>query len=104
MAGQSELPFPARPATGDQPLVPARMINEQVYCPRLAFLMWVERAWGDTGSRVTMCLDVFSERASGSSEPCASVARANRFLLQTGAAREKDVDVRRGYPVFRWSS
>ena len=49
MADQPELPLPAPPATGDQPLVPARMVNEQVYCPRLAFLMWVEGEWGDTG-------------------------------------------------------
>lgn len=49
MADQPELPLHAPPATSDQPLVPARMVNEQVYCPRLAFLMWVESEWGDTG-------------------------------------------------------
>ncbi|HLH93808.1 MAG TPA: hypothetical protein VKW08_01685 [Xanthobacteraceae bacterium] len=31
-----ELPAPA--ATAETPLLPARMINEYVYCPRLAFL------------------------------------------------------------------
>ena len=48
-SNQPELPLPAPPVSGDQPLVPARMVNEQVYCPRLAFLMWVEGEWGDTG-------------------------------------------------------
>lgn len=49
MNDQPELPLPAPPINGDQPLVPARMVNEQVYCPRLAYLMWVEGEWGDTG-------------------------------------------------------
>lgn len=49
MNDQPELPLPAPPTNGDQPLVPARMVNEQVYCPRLAYLMWVEGEWGDTG-------------------------------------------------------
>lgn len=46
---QPELPLPAPSATGDAPLVPARMVNEWVYCPRLAYLMWVEGEWADTG-------------------------------------------------------
>ena len=25
------------------PLVPARILNEHVYCPRLAYLMWVDQ-------------------------------------------------------------
>jgi hypothetical protein len=24
------------------PLIPARMLNEYVYCPRLGYLMWVQ--------------------------------------------------------------
>lgn len=27
---------------GDSPLIPARMLNEFVYCPRLGYLMWVQ--------------------------------------------------------------
>lgn len=46
---QPELPLPAPPATGEAPLAPARMVNEWVYCPRLAYLMWVEGEWADTG-------------------------------------------------------
>jgi CRISPR-associated exonuclease Cas4/CRISPR-associated protein Cas1 len=47
MAEQYELPLPAPPATDDEPLVPARMLNEWVYCPRLAYLEWVEGVWED---------------------------------------------------------
>lgn len=28
-------------------LVPARMLNEFTYCPRLAYLMWVQQEWAD---------------------------------------------------------
>ena len=45
MLEQFELPLPAPPALDDEPLVPARMINEWVYCPRLAYLEWVEGVW-----------------------------------------------------------
>ena len=44
---QLSLPLPAPSATADEPLVPARMINEWVYCPRLAYLEWVEGAWAE---------------------------------------------------------
>ncbi|HZP96250.1 MAG TPA: CRISPR-associated endonuclease Cas1 [Candidatus Limnocylindria bacterium] len=35
--------------TSDVPLVPARMVNEWVYCPRLAWLEWVEGQWAESG-------------------------------------------------------
>lgn len=31
------------------PLIPVRMVNEWVYCPRLAYLEWVDGEWADTG-------------------------------------------------------
>src|SRR5688572_5388288 len=34
---QLTLELPAPPATDETPLVPVRMVNEWVYCPRLAF-------------------------------------------------------------------
>ena len=55
---QWELHLPAPLATGEQPLVPARMVNEFVYCPRLAYLMWGQAEWaetGDTGERTVGC-------------------------------------------------
>ena len=49
---QLELHLPAPPASGEAPLVPARMVNEFVYCPRLAYLMWGQAEWADTGDTV----------------------------------------------------
>ena len=49
---QLEFSLPAPPATGNVPLVPARMVNEFVYCPRLAYLMWAQAEWAETGDTV----------------------------------------------------
>lgn len=49
---QPELPLPFPELTGDQPLLPARMINEFTYCPRLAYLEWVQGEWADSGDTV----------------------------------------------------
>lgn len=49
---QHELPLPFPELTGDQPLLPARMLNEYVYCPRLAYLEWVQGEWADSGDTV----------------------------------------------------
>ena len=48
--GELELPFPE--LRGDQPLIPARMLNEHVYCPRLAYLEWVQGEWADSADTV----------------------------------------------------
>ncbi|GAB4529133.1 MAG: CRISPR-associated endonuclease Cas1 [Amphiplicatus sp.] len=48
-AAQLSLPLPAPPAGGEERLVPARMVNEWVYCPRLAYLEWAEGEWAETG-------------------------------------------------------
>jgi CRISP-associated protein Cas1 len=42
---QVELELFAPPAAPDDMLVPARMVNEWVYCPRLAFLEWAQGEW-----------------------------------------------------------
>ena len=44
---QLPLALPAPPAGPDEALVPARMVNEWVYCPRLAFLEWAHGEWAD---------------------------------------------------------
>ena len=37
------------PADNDIPvLIPARMVNEYAYCPRLVYLMWVQGEWADS--------------------------------------------------------
>ncbi|HUC70022.1 MAG TPA: CRISPR-associated protein Cas4, partial [Stellaceae bacterium] len=49
---QFEFHLPAPPASGEVPLIPARMVNEFVYCPRLAYLMWTQGEWAETGDTV----------------------------------------------------
>ncbi len=34
------------------PLLPARMVNEYVYCPRLAYLEWVQQEWEDNSDTI----------------------------------------------------
>ncbi len=50
--GQLSFDLPAPPVDGDAPLVPARMVNEFVYCPRLAYLMWTQSEWADSADTV----------------------------------------------------
>lgn len=45
---QQELPLPFPEFSGDLPLLPVRMINEYEYCPRLAYLEWVQGEWADS--------------------------------------------------------
>lgn len=47
-----ELPLPAPPVSAGLPMVPVRMVNAFVYCPRLAWLMWVDGAWADSADTV----------------------------------------------------
>ena len=42
MTEQWSLSLPAPPESDPDLLVLARMVNEWVYCPRLAYLEWVE--------------------------------------------------------------
>ncbi|MDE0372415.1 MAG: CRISPR-associated endonuclease Cas1 [Rhodospirillales bacterium] len=37
---------------GHTPLIPARILNEYVYCPRLAYLEWVQKEWEDSADTV----------------------------------------------------
>ena len=44
---------PVQPPSADTPpLVPARMVNEYVYCPRLAYLEWVQGEWSESSDTV----------------------------------------------------
>ncbi len=49
---QPELPLPFPELAGDLPLLPVRMINEYQYCPRLAYLEWVQSEWADSADTV----------------------------------------------------
>jgi CRISPR-associated endonuclease Cas1/CRISPR-associated protein Cas4 len=52
MPHQIALPLPFPEFTGDQPLMPVRMVNEFEYCPRLAYLEWVQGEWADSADTV----------------------------------------------------
>src|SRR5579872_4701346 len=49
---QLEFHLPAPPVSDEAPLIPARMVNEFAYCPRLAYLMWTQGEWAETGDTV----------------------------------------------------
>lgn len=49
---QPELPMPFPESAVDMPLLPARMVNEYQYCPRLAYLEWVQGEWADSSDTV----------------------------------------------------
>lgn len=36
----------------EEELIPVRMVNEYVYCPRLAYLEWVDSEWAESGDTV----------------------------------------------------
>lgn len=49
---QSVLPLDAPPLSPGTPLLPARMVNEYTYCPRLAYLEWVQGEWAESADTV----------------------------------------------------
>ena len=51
-AQQPDLPLDAPPLPPGAPLLPARMINEYTYCPRLAYLEWVQGEWAESADTV----------------------------------------------------
>jgi len=51
-ASQPELSLPCPELPAELPLLPARMINEYQYCPRLAYLEWVQGEWQDSADTV----------------------------------------------------
>ena len=49
---QAALPLRANLRDSDTPLIPARILNEFVYCPRLAYLEWVQKEWEKSSDTV----------------------------------------------------
>jgi len=49
---QPELPLPFPELARDLPLLPARMLNEYQYCPRLAYLEWVQGEWAESADTI----------------------------------------------------
>ena len=70
------------------PLIPARMVNEWVYCPRLAYLEWVEGEWADSadtaqGRRVHRRVDRASGRLPAPDELGDEISRARSVTLSS---------------------
>ena len=87
-AFQKNLPlFP--PERGeDEALVPVRMVNEWVYCPRLAYLEWVEGEWAESadtaqGRRVHRRVDAERGTLPAPDEVDQELARANSVTLSS---------------------
>jgi CRISPR-associated protein Cas1 len=97
-------------------LVPARMLNEYVYCPRLFFLEWVDRSWApssDTaeGDRLHRRVDGGSGAAplpdEGEVKAATSVELASELLgivakldlLEGSAGKVVPVDTKKGHPA-----
>ena len=49
---QTALRLPPLRHDQNAPLIPARILNEFVYCPRLAYLEWVQKEWEDSSDTV----------------------------------------------------
>ena len=85
---QLSLPLPPPPADADTPLVPARMVNEWVYCPRLAYLEWVEGEWAESadtaeGRRAHVRVDEGGGRLPAPDELGEERARARSVTLSS---------------------
>jgi CRISPR-associated endonuclease Cas1/CRISPR-associated protein Cas4 len=52
VAPQRELALPFPDLASHMPLLPVRMLNEHQYCPRLAYLEWVQGEWNDSADTV----------------------------------------------------
>lgn len=76
------------PAVPD--LVPVRMLNAHAYCPRLAYLEWVQRDFADNadtvdGHHVHRNVDVETGRVPAADDPAADVLHARSVLLSAPA-------------------
>lgn len=82
------LPIPPPPADSMTPLVPGRMVNEWVYCPRLAYLEWVEGEWAESadtaeGKRVHARVDKGGGRLPDPDELDEEMVRARSVTLSS---------------------
>ncbi len=73
--GEREGPEPAVPES-----IPARMLNEFTYCPRLGYLMWVEREWAHSADTLD---GIWQHRR---------VDRPGGTLPETGAEAETEAE------------
>jgi len=52
MPDQRELPLAFPELSPETPFIPVRMVNEFVYCPRLAYLEWVQGEFAHSADTV----------------------------------------------------
>lgn len=52
MSATQDESTPAAESIADVPTLPARMVNEFTYCPRLAYLEWVQGEWAESADTV----------------------------------------------------
>lgn len=86
-ACEQRIPLPLVPGS-NPPLLPARMLNEFAYCPRLGYLEWVQGEWEETadtvaGELVHRRVDAGDQQtvpaAAGADEPVCLHARSVRL-------------------------
>ncbi|HEX2091537.1 MAG TPA: hypothetical protein VHG28_04005, partial [Longimicrobiaceae bacterium] len=70
-------------------LVPARMLNEFVYCPRLFYLEWVEGLWEENGDTASGTLTHRRSDDGGGRMPSAGEAEEDGW---SGEARSVMLD------------
>ena len=85
---QIPLPLNFPELSHEQPMLPVRMVNEFVYCPRLAYLEWVQGEWAgsaDTaeGTQVHRRVDKASGNVAADAEPAAKVLHARSVELSS---------------------
>lgn len=103
-------------ATEEPPLVPARIVNEYVYCPRLAYLEWVDHRFTDNADTVEgrfvhrrvdqtrgkpPAADAAQERPASTAVTIASDALgvvAKLDLLESSADGVTPIEYKRGSP------
>lgn len=79
-ASQPELPLPFPELGRDLPLLPVRMLNEYQYCPRLAYLEWVQGEWAESVDTVEgRYAHRRVDRPSGSLPPAEELATEERL-------------------------
>ena len=65
--------------------LPARMVNESAYCPRLAYLMWVQGEWAESADTV----DGKVEHRRVNQEPSLAPVWSSHFGLGLFVAEEQ---------------
>ena len=87
-SAQREIPLAPPHARGTESLIPVRMVNEWVYCPRLAYLEWVENEWAESvdtaeGRRVHARVDKGEGNLSSPEDIDTEVNRARAVTLSS---------------------